>query len=413
MAPPLAAALAVLVALSASAQDAPLDARAFKTRMTQDFAKGTDLAALDGAGQSEAAVKLLEQAKYVQAGREQGDEQETHITFVRSVARRLGVNPELAVEFYGTRVRPPRAVAAMKKELDARAAIVADVKQNPGISAKKKARMAKDMSATSEFLKMGLRGDANLVADGGTKERPVELNVKVIPIAVKTYGGGSGGGTPDWSTLPPQVQRPYFVATTPPPPLGIASSVAQSWESLTSYFDWEKGKQVAAEAFNGTLTYVKSMGKMCYRFVKQALIDAGVIDAPNPSSTAVIGLRPGAAAMFSQDVKKNPKILDKMGYRQVDLAHVSDDPASVPDGSMLIYAGGCSFADAQYGHAEITVSEGTYTEMRSENPKLRVIATDPNEIRVCHFSCTKRSMPFLRTYGKKGCLKMYVPVKSS
>jgi hypothetical protein len=36
-----------------------------------------------------------------------------------------------------------------------------------------------------------------------------------------------------------------------------------------------------------------------------------------------------------------------------------------------------------------------------------------NELRVCHFACTTRSMPFLRTYGKQGCLKMYVPVKSS
>ncbi|MEQ1920762.1 MAG: hypothetical protein ABL955_16345, partial [Elusimicrobiota bacterium] len=79
----------------------------------------------------------------------------------------------------------------------------------------------------------------------------------------------------------------------------------------------------------------------------------------------------------------------------------------------LIYAGGCSFADASAGHAEITVGEETYTTLRSKNPKLRALPVDANALRVCHFSCTTRSMPFLRTYGKQGCLKMYVPVKSS
>ena len=63
--------------------------------------------------------------------------------------------------------------------------------------------------------------------------------------------------------------------------------------------------------------------------------------------------------------------------------------------------------------AEITVGEETYRNLRATNRHLRELPTDPNELRVCHFSCTTRSMPFLRTYGKKGCLKMYVPVKSS
>jgi hypothetical protein len=155
------------------------------------------------------------------------------------------------------------------------------------------------------------------------------------------------------------------------------------------------------------------MGSMCYRFVKQALIDAGVIDAPNPQSVGLIGLHPGAAAMFNRDVARNPKILDEMGYRQVDLAHASDDPASVPDGSMLIYSGGCAFADAKSGHAEITVGEATYETLRARNKTLRRLDVGAEDLRVCHFACTTRSMPFLRTYGKKGCLKMYVPVKSS
>lgn len=404
MALPLAACLAVLLAFPARAQNS-LDAKEFKAKLSRDFSKGVDLAKLDAAGQDDAQAKLLDQAKYVQAGKEPGDEQETYETFIRSVARRLGANADAAVELYKDRVRPARSASASKRDLAARASIAADVKKNPGISAEKKARLAKNLETTSEYLKMGLSGDANFVGAPATK--PVELNVTAPPAV--TYNV-----SPNPADILPRVQPyPYVANVTPAVPIQSASKGMMSWEAVTGYFDWERGKQVAVDVYNGTLDYVKKMGSLCYRFVKQALIDAGVIDAPNPQSTAVVGLRPTAAKMFNEDVKKNPKILDAMGYRQVDLAKASDDPASVPDGSLLIYAAGCSFADAKWGHSELTVSEGTYTEMRGANPKLKAIATDANEVRVCHFACTKRSMPFLRTYGKKGCLKMYVPVKSS
>lgn len=414
MTKPLVASLALVIALQASAQADRRDPRELKAELTRSFAKGTDVSALNFSGQAETLVALLDQAKYVQAGREPGDEQETHITFVRSVARRLGARPDLAVELYGDRVRPARGAPAAQREIDARAAIAEDVRLNPGISAEKKQRLARDLRTTSEYLKAGLNGDANLI---GTGARPAELNVTVVgaPSGSARY---DSQGERNWSNIPPQVQ-PLQLVTYPTPspasdgPLPSASAGMMSWASLTSYFDWEKGKEVAMEAYTGTLNYAKKMGAMCYRFFKQALIDAGVIDVPNPSSTGLIGLRPGSARMFSQDVKKNPKILDTMGYRQVDLANVSNDPASVPDGSLLIYAGGCSFADATHGHAEITVGEETYKTLRAKNSHLRELKVDANELRVCHFSCTTRSMPFMRTYGKQGCLKMYVPVKSS
>lgn len=417
MTKPLVACLAIAIAFQASAQTAarrsPSEAR---DQLSRAFAKGTDLSAFDASGQDAALIALLEQAKYVQAGREPGDEKETYVAFIRSVARRLETRSDLATELYGERVRAPRVVAASRPEIDARAAVALDVRRNPGISAAKKKRVARDLQITSDYLKKGLDGDANLLQ--GPKDRALELNV--------AYGGPAGlpprdaavydaNGVRNWSSLPPRVQ-PYpnaSSATPSPGPLQSASAGMMSWASLSSYFDWEKGKEVAAEAYTGTLAYVKKMGAMCYRFFKQALIDSGVIDVPNPQSTGLIGLRPGAARMFSQDVKKNPKILDEMGYRQVDLAKASNDPASVPDGSLLIYAGGCSFANAQHGHAEITVGEGSYTSLRAKNPRLRELDVQANELRVCHFSCTTRSMPFLRTYGKQGCLKMYVPVKSS
>lgn len=414
MTKPLVAILALVIALKASAQADRRAPQELKAELTRSFAKGTDVSALNFSGQPEPLVTLLEQAKYVQAGREPGDEKETYVTFVRSVARRLGARSDLAVQLYGERVRPARGAPAAQEEIDARAAIAEDVRRNPGISAEKKKRLARDLSATSEYLKAGLNGDANLI---GTDARPAELNVTVVgaPSGSARY---DSRGERNWSNIPPQVQPLQLVTyPTPSPPGGgelkSASAGMMSWASLTAYFDWEKGKEVAMEAYTGTLNYAKKMGAMCYRFFKQALIDAGVIDVPNPSSTALIGLRPGSARMFSQDVKKNPKILDTMGYRQVDLANISDDPATVPDGSLLIYAAGCSFADDTHGHAEITVGEDTYKTLRAKNSRLRALSVDANAVRVCHFSCTTRSLPFMRTYGKQGCLKMYVPVKSS
>ncbi len=257
-----------------------------------------------------------------------------------------------------------------------------------------------------------MKGDANFA--GGEAEA---ANLRVTVVAAAKAFNYTSSGERNYTQIPFQAEflRP---ATSPPPPavsappLGLASSLAQSWESLKTYMNWEGGKTVAVEAFTGTLNYVKSIGKMCWRFVKQAFIDSDVLDVPNPQSTGLLGIRPDAAAMFAEDVKKNPKILDRMHYRRVDLAHASDDPSSVPDGSLLIYARGCSFANARSGHAELTVGEATYQSLHARNRRLPAIPVSGNEVRVCHFSCTKRSMPFLRTYGKQGCLNMYVPVKS-
>jgi hypothetical protein len=412
MALPLAAVLVVSIAFHASAQPAPKNPEQLKNELAQDFAKGADVSKLDFSGQPDALVKLLDQAKYVQAGREPGDQKETYILFVRSVARRLFVSMNPAVALYGDRVRPSRSAAAAKEELDARAAIAADVKRNPGISEQKKARVTRDLAQTSAYLQRGMNGDANFIG------APAEA-ATLTATAVGARGGDPAAQRINWSSLPPQVEpRRLVTYDTPSPavpaaPLGLASSLAQSWESLKSYINWEEGKTVAVEAYTGTLNYVKSIGKMCWQFVKQAFIDSDVLDVPNPQSTGLLGIRPGAAAMFAEDVKKNPKILDRMHYRRVDLAHVSDDPSTVPDGSLLIYARGCSFANAQSGHAELTLGEATYQSLHASNRRLPAIPVSGNEVRVCHFACTKRSMPFLRTYGKQGCLNMYVPVKST
>src|SRR3990167_6602467 len=101
MTKPLVVCLALVISLQASAQPARRSPAELKAELTRSFAKGADVAALDFAGQAEPLVKLFDQAKYVQAGREPGDEVETHVAFVRSVARRLGTRSDRAVELYG------------------------------------------------------------------------------------------------------------------------------------------------------------------------------------------------------------------------------------------------------------------------------------------------------------------------
>ena len=73
MTKPLVVCLALVISLQASAQPARRSPAELKAELTRSFAKGADVAALDFAGQAEPLVKLFDQAKYVQAGREPGD----------------------------------------------------------------------------------------------------------------------------------------------------------------------------------------------------------------------------------------------------------------------------------------------------------------------------------------------------
>lgn len=424
MAQPLAAYLAVFLALQASAQTTAKNPRELKAEMTLGFAKGADLSGLDVSGQAEPLVELLDQAKYVQAGREPGDGKETHIAFVRSVARRLGARSDLAVELYGNRVRPARAVAAAQREIDARAAIAEDVKRNPGISAEKKARLVRNLSQTDEYLKMGMNGDANFV--GGPKGRPVELNVTVVDVPAPDAVVYDSNGARNWSKILPRVQPTPFVAYPTPSPSttpGALSSLPSaltrmvySLAELSSFIDVKRGAEVAYEAVNGVLEQSKMAVHRCYNFVKRALIDAGVIDAPNPQSTAVVGLRPNQASMFNQDVQRRPEILNNLGYRRAKMGDLSNDPSDIPSGTIFIYGAKCAFAQYKNaGHAELSVSRAEYEKARTEKPRFKIRPLDETEVPACHYTCAGRSMAFLRTYGKgdKACLRMYVPVKSS
>jgi hypothetical protein len=421
MAQPLAAFLAVVLALPSMAQPARMTHDEAKGVLARDFAKGTELQNLDFKGQAAPLALLLEQAKYVQAGREPGDEKETYIAFIRSVARRLGTPPGPAVELYGNRARPARVAVATDAELNARAAIALDVTRNPGFSTEKRARLSRDLLKTSDYLKQGLNGDANFI--GGPKEGAIDLHA-TRPDTVATGPAVVSNGDRNMTRILPEVQPVKFVASETPPPaagaLGVLPSAlsrtVNSLAELSAFIDVKRGASVAYEAISGVLEEGRMAVHHCYQFVKQALIDAGVIDAPNPQSTAIIGLRPDMASMFNTDVSKHPEILNRLGYRRARMSGLGNDPSEIPAGTIFIYGAHCAFAQYENaGHAELSVTRAEYENARASKPRFHIRPLGDDDVPACHYTCAGRSMPFLRTYGKgdNACLRMYVPVKNS
>lgn len=407
---PLVACLALVIALHASAQPVK-SAKELRADLTRDFAKGTDVSTLDFKGQPAYLALMLEQAKYVQAGREPGDKEETYIAFIRSVARRLETRSDLAVALYSKRVRAARAAAVDKTEIQAREVIAEDVLRNPGISDAKKARVGRDLRETSQsLLALGGNGDVSLppppkpTADQLNVARRSEIVDKVQYLP---------NGDRNYTNIAPEVQPMKLVTNPTPSPTNPATSYTLS--DLASHIDIQRGMSVAYEAFTGVIEEGKKAVHRCYNFVKQALIDAGVIDAPNPQSTAVIGLRPNMASMFNTDVQRHPEILNRLGYRRATMGNLGDDPSEIPQGTIFIYGAHCAFAQYENaGHAELSVSREQYERTRKEKPKFGIRPLDAVDVPACHYTCAGRSMAFLRTYGKgeKACLRMYVPVKS-
>lgn len=238
MALPLAAGLVVLLACSARAQTPP---EVFKAALVKDFAKGEDLSKLDAKDQPAPLAQLLDQAKYVQAGRELGDEPETHIAFVRSVARRLGTSRDAAVALYGQRVRQRRAVPAAQQELDVRAAIALDVARNPGISEAKRKRMRADLTATSAALASGMNGDAGFIP--AAPQAPAVIVAKAVPYEDPDAPVYDENGVRNWSSVLPRVQ-PTRLVTNPTPSPDTAPSDGWSLAYVSRTLDrW--GESVA------------------------------------------------------------------------------------------------------------------------------------------------------------------------
>lgn len=192
-------------------------------------------------------------------------------------------------------------------------------------------------------------------------------------------------------------------AAAPPP-----TTAALDWSSVSSFFDWDKGQRVAREVVERARGYVEK----CYAYVKQALINADVLDVPDRTQTRLAGFRPGMARMFAEDANKNPKVLAKLGYRRVDARTIAgDDPSIIPDGSILVYAAGCAGFSKTAGHIELTASREMLPHLRKSMRSQVASRLDDDQVLACSDGCSGRTLNYIRTYAKKGCLNMYVPVR--
>ena len=331
--------------------------------------------------------ELFEQARYVQQGRESGDQTTTFLIMVRSVARRLGVDYPTAERLYSGRIRA-RTSTATPDELAARRGIDNDIRFNRGLSDARRARVRDDLRRTSGALLAGMDGDGELIARPTSPFAPglpsgASADRASGPVEPAPAGPGVSARNP-----PPLAGRPTVRTPTPPAPTAAANSAippraqppadlrrnapapppvrsappatnrALSYQSVQGSLDLTKGLRVAQHAFVAAME--TSRNALCYRLTKDALIRAGVGnwgELPNPQSSGQIGFRPGEAEFFSQDVARNPKLLEDMGYRRVDPASLrGSDAAIVPPGTIINYAAGCAFADDKYGHIELSMT---------------------------------------------------------
>jgi hypothetical protein len=325
------------------------------------------------------------------------------------------------VKLYLGRTRQ-RAIAATPQELAARLSIINDIAARNAARLKTTRDRQKMVmktgavfKASTDDLKDGGNGTGGFAALGGAgaDEGIVPYKPEYVQAGMINFGGGAV----DPSKVLPQVQPVGLKTEATPIPTTPAplTSKAFSFAELAPYFDIQRGFKVAAEVLGGVLESAKKQLHKCYRFVKQALIDAGVIDAPNPQSTGKIGLRPGLAQYFNADVVKNPKILEKMGYRRVKGEEVGLTPQTMPPaGSLMIYGAKCWFADYEdAGHAELVVTPDDYEKARREKPQFKIPPLGEGDLATCYYDCKPRSMAKIRKYGagENACLRVYVPVR--
>ena len=421
MARPLAAVAALVLALSPSAALAMTPAE-FKAALTSAFSSGASAGPIDAAGQDETAVRLKKQVLYIQAGRD--DTPDRYEKLVRGVAKGLGIVAPPAVEavvkLYLGRTGQ-RVIAATPEELAARESIIADIAARNAARLKTaKRRIAMTGITTNVFrsstddLANGGTGNGGFAAfgDGGRDVRIAPTKPDIIEASMIDFGGAV---KPVPAKLP--TTRDLVVPKAAPVVAGApaVTSLAFSFADLAPYFDLARGARAAADAVSGVIESGRKKLHQCYHFVKQALIDAGIIDAPAPEATGAFGLRADKASYFNADVVKHPEVLEKMGYRRVKGEEVGLSDATIPPpGSLLMYGAKCWFAKyKQAGHAEIVVTPDEYEEARREKPAFEIPPLGAGDLPTCYYDCKPRPLARVRQYasGANACLRVYVPVR--
>lgn len=232
-------------------------------------------------------------------------------------------------------------------------------------------------------------------------------------------------GSPKPSPVNSEAATPGLrVTDTPPPP---ASAKPFSFAALKSYFDTSGISDAAVQSVAKIKNEVAGVGRLltgfagsCYYGAKWLLIKAHVLpsEVATPEEIGEIGIGSGHAYMMNAALKNSPRLQTKLRVRRLDLKTVKDSEASqIPERTMFVFDRGCAGMSDESGHIEIAMSReklavlpaSVFYRTSYRGPKYKP-EMGPNQILACSDGCAVRSMAYLRTYARRGCLNAYVPV---
>lgn len=299
---------------------------------------------------------LATQAGFIQSGRSPDDDIESWHLMIDHVAVKMGLNVEKAWKLYGHLVRPSSSQNGESSLPEAvlRAGLLGEILSEAKVSPQAQKELSGKMTAIRGRLEKSLLGDPGLVDSVIAKKT--------------TYGNPT-----DLKSIPPQV-KPLPFKTNEPPGLGA---------KLLSFIDSKRANELAEAAEDNA----RQFGGWCYRVVKSGLKTI----LPEKWHNWLYQDQ-GHAYKFAENLRENPKMLDKLKLRKLTPEQVSNGVP--PVGSIVVFGRGVCGFSAKSGHIEIRVA--------GEPP------------RYCSDGCTtseNRQRCIKANLGKKDRVNVYVPAK--